>query len=197
MKMLGIEKFLLNRLQSKKGATDLTENLLDFVELNGKQDFLEVGCGNGVVTKYLAEEYGGEVTGIDIDPQQIELARKEAGDMQNISYLEADTTKLPFKNREFDIVLSFGVLHHIENWLDALREVRRVLKPGGYFLYADIIYQERITSMDRSSSMSFGLVTIDIDELNSFMEKFGFTTIHSQWKNRLVCKNYEAVYRRN
>ncbi len=197
MKMLGIEKFLLNRLQSKKGAIDLTEKLLDFVELNGKQDFLEVGCGNGVVTKYLAEEYGGEVTGIDIDPQQIELARKEAGDMQNISYLEADTTKLPFKNREFDIVLSFGVLHHIENWLDALREVRRVLKPGGYFLYADIIYQESITSMDRSSSMSFGLVTIDIDELNSFMEKFGFTTIHSQWKNRLVCKNYEAVYRRN
>ncbi len=195
--MLGIEKFLLNNLQSKKGAIDLTKKLLKFVELNGKQDFLEAGCGNGLVTKYLAEKYGASVTGIDIDPQQIELARKEAEGMQNISYLEADTTSLPFEDRKFDIVLSFGVLHHIENWLDALKEIKRVLKPGGYFLYADIIYPEKITSMDRSSNMSFGLVTIDINELNSFLEKFGFTTVHSQWKKRLVCKNYEAVYRRN
>jgi len=195
--MLGIEKFLLNNLQSKKGAIDLAKKLLKFVEFNGNQDFLEAGCGNGLVTKYLAEKYGASVTGIDIDPQQIALARKEAEDMQNIRYLEADTTSLPFGNRKFDIVLSFGVLHHIENWLDALKEIKRVLKPGGYFLYADIIYPERITSMDRSSNMSFGLVTIDIDELNSFLEEFGFTTVHSQWKKRLVCKNYEAVYRRN
>ena len=197
MKMLGIEKFLLNNLQSKKGAVDLTKKLLAFVEIDGKQDFLEVGCGNGVVTRYLVKEYGGSVTGIDIDPQQIELAKKDASGIKNIRYYEADATNLPFGDRAFDIVLSFGVMHHIENWLDALKEIRRVLKPGGYLLYADIIYPEKITSMDRSSSMSFGLVTIDIDELNSFLEKFGFTTIHSQRKKRLVCKNYEAVYRRN
>jgi ubiquinone/menaquinone biosynthesis C-methylase UbiE len=197
MKMLGIEKFLLNNLQSKKGAIDLTKKLLTFVEFDGKQDFLEVGCGNGVVTRYLAREYGGTITGIDIDPQQIEMAKKDASGIDNIRYYEADATSLLFRDRAFDIVLSFGVMHHIENWLDALKEVKRVLKHGGYFLYADIIYPERITSMDRSSSMSFGLVTIDIDELNSFLEKFGFTTIHSQRKNRLVCKNYEAVYRRN
>jgi ubiquinone/menaquinone biosynthesis C-methylase UbiE len=195
--MLGIEKFLLNNLQSKKGAIDLTKKLLTFVEFDGKQDFLEVGCGNGVVTRYLAREYGGTITGIDIDPQQIEMAKKDASGIDNIRYYEADATSLLFRDRAFDIVLSFGVMHHIENWLDALKEVKRVLKHGGYFLYADIIYPERITSMDRSSSMSFGLVTIDIDELNSFLEKFGFTTIHSQRKNRLVCKNYEAVYRRN
>ncbi|MCJ7769456.1 MAG: methyltransferase domain-containing protein [Dehalococcoidales bacterium] len=196
MKMLDIEKFL-NRIQSKKGAMDLTKKLLDFVELNGQNDFLDLGCGSGIVTRYLAKEYGGSVTGIDIDPQQIELAKKDASGINNIRYYGADATNLPFSDRAFDIVLSFGVLHHIENWLDALKEIRRVLKNGGYFLYADIIYPEKITSMDRSSSMSFGLVTIDIDELNSFLEKFGFTTIHSQRKKRLVCKNYEAVYRRN
>jgi ubiquinone/menaquinone biosynthesis C-methylase UbiE len=197
MKMLGIEKFLLNRLQSKKGAVDLTRKLLDLTEHNGKQDFLEVGCGGGVVTKYLAREYSGSVAGIDIDPQQISLARKEAGDMKNVRYFEADATSMPFEDKKFDIVLSLGVLHHIENWLDALKEIKRVMKPGGYLLYADIIYPERITSMDKTSRMSFGLVTIDIGELNSFLEMFGFTTIHSQWKKRLVCKNYEAVYRRN
>jgi ubiquinone/menaquinone biosynthesis C-methylase UbiE len=197
MKMLGIEKFLLNRLQSKKGVTNLIDKLLEFVESNGQKSYLEVGCGGGFVTKYLAGEYGGEVTGVDIDPLQIELARKGSSHIKDISYFEADATSLPFEDKKFDIVLSVGVLHHIENWLDALKEMKRVLKPGGYFLYADIIYPERITTIDKSSNLSFGLVTIDIGELNSFLKKFGFTTIYSQWKNRLVCKNYEAVYRRN
>ncbi len=197
MKMLGIEKFLLNRVQSKKGAIDLTDRLLGFVELDGQKKFLEVGCGNGLVTKYLAEKYAGVVAGIDIDPQQIELAIKELDGIQNVIYTEADANNLPFEDKKFNVVLSFGVLHHVENWLNALKEIKRVLKPGGYFLYADIIYPERITKMDKNSSISFGLVTIDIDELNSFLEKSGFTAVHSQWKNRLVCKNYEAVYRRN
>jgi ubiquinone/menaquinone biosynthesis C-methylase UbiE len=195
--MLSIEKFLLNKLQSKKGTINLIEKLLDFVELNGQRSFLEIGCGSGFITQHLANKYGGEVTGIDIDPRQIELARKGSIYIRDISYLEADATSLPFEDRKFDIVLSVGVLHHIENWLDSLKEMKRVLKPGGYFLYADIVYPESITAIDKRSTLSFGLVTIDIGELNSFLERFGFTTIHSRWKNRWVCKNYEAVYRRN
>ncbi|UCG54107.1 MAG: class I SAM-dependent methyltransferase [Dehalococcoidia bacterium] len=197
MKMLRIEKFLLNKLQSKKGAINLIDKLMKFVEHNGQMVFLEVGCGGGFVTKYLAEEYRGKVTGVDIDPLQIELAKKGSGDIKDISYFEADATNLPFGDRKFDIILSVGVLHHMKDWLDALKEIKRVLKPGGYFLYADIVYPERITTIDKSSNLSFGLVTIDIGELNSFFDKFGFTTIYSQWKNRLVCKNYEAVYRKN
>ncbi len=197
MKMLSIEKFLLNKLQSKKGTINLIEKLIDFVELNGHKSFLEIGCGSGFITKYIANKYGGEVTGIDIDPRQIELATKESIYIGDIRYLEANATNLPFEDKRFDIVLSVGVLHHIENWLDALKEMKRVLKPGGYFLYADIVYPERITTIDKTSTLSFGLVTIDIGELNSFLEKFGFTTIYSQWKNRWVCKNYEAVYRIN
>ncbi|MFC1865933.1 class I SAM-dependent methyltransferase [Chloroflexota bacterium] len=194
--MLPVEKFL-NRLQSKKRALDLTEKLLEFVKVEAKQDFLEVGCGNGLVTKYLAQEYNASVIGIDVDPQQIELACKDVDSIENLRYLESDAADLPFKESSFDVVLSFGVLHHIKNWLDALKEVKRVLKPGGYFVYADIVYPERVTRMDGSSNVSFGLVTIDIDQLNTFLEKFGFTTIHSQWQKRLVCRNYEAVYRLN
>jgi len=195
MKMLKIEK-LLNSMQSKKGAFDLTRKLLGFVELNGKRDFLEVGCGNGVVSKYIAKNYGSSIVGIDVDPEQIELARKDTVGMPNIRFLEADATSLPFENDSFDIVLSFGVLHHIYNWLDALKEIERVLRAKGYLVYADIVYPEWITRIDKSSNYSFGLVTIDIDELKSFLDKFGFTTIHSQYKNRIICRNYEAVYRR-
>jgi len=145
----------------------------------------------------LAEKYNARVTGIDIDPQQIEMAKKNVNGIKNLQYRQADAVDLPFSENNFDVVLSFGVMHHIKEWLDAVKEVKRVLRGGGYFVYADIIYPERITKMDSSSNISFGLVTIDIDQLNSFLGKFGFTTIHSQWQKRLVCKNYEAVYRRN
>jgi len=195
MKMLKVEK-LLNSMQSKKGAINLTRELLSYTNLNGKEDLLEVGCGSGLVAKYIAKNYGSNVVGIDVDPEQIGLAGRGIGEMPNIRFLEADAKSLPFEDNSFDIVLSFGVLHHIYNWLDALKEIRRVLRQKGYFVYADIIYPSWATRMDRTSKISLGLVTIDIDELKSFMDKFGFTTIHSQYKNRLICQNYEAVYRR-
>lgn len=197
MKMLRLEKFFLNRLQSKKRVLDLAQKLLGFAELNGKQDFLEVGCGNGVVAKHIARRYHFSVTGIDIDPEQIGLARKGTGDIANIRFLEADTTSLPFADSSFDVVLSFGVMHYIPHWLDSLGEIKRVLRDGGYFVYADIIYPELITRWDRSSKLSFGLVTISLNDLNSFIRQSGFSTLHSSLTKFFVCRNYEAVYQKS
>jgi SAM-dependent methyltransferase len=197
MKMLRLEKLLVNSRWSKKRVTRLAQELLAFVDLEGETEYLEVGCGSGEVVKYIAQNYRGSVVGIDIDPEQIEIARKNAGDTANVRFLEIDSTDLPFKDGSFGVVVSFGVLHHIYNWLDALKEIKRVLKTGGYFVYADLIYPERITEMDRLSKLSFGLATIDIDEVNSFLEKNGFTTIHSKLTNKLVYQDYEAVYRKS
>ena len=194
MKMLRLEKLLVNSSWSKKRVTRLAQELLAFVDLDGETEYLEVGCGSGEVARYIARNYFGSVVGIDIDPEQIEIARKNAGDTANVRFLEIDSTDLPFKDGSFDVVVSFGVLHHVYNWLDALKEIKRVLKTGGYFVYADLIYPERITEMDRSSKMSFGLAAIDIDEVNSFLEKNGFTTIHSKLTKKLVYQDYEAVY---
>jgi len=195
MKMMKIEK-LLNSMQSKKRAINLARELLSYTNLNGKEGLLEVGCGTGLVAKYIAKNYNCKVVGIDVDPEQIGLAGKDSVGIPTIRFLEADATNLPFEDSSFDIVLSFGVLHHIYNWLDALKEAERVLRAKGYFVYADIIYPSWATKMDRTSKISLGLVTVDIDELNLFLDKFGFTTIYSQRKNRLICQNYESVYRK-
>ena len=197
MKMLKIEKLLVNSRWSKKRVLKLASKLLDFIELDNKTDFLELGCGNGLVSKYLARNYSSSVIGIDVDPEQIELARKGTNNTPNIRFLEADATNLPLDDSSFDVVLSFGVFHHILNWQDALKEIKRVLRPGGYFVYADLVYPETITRMDSSSSYSFGLVTINIDKLNSFIKQSGFRTIHSLLTKSFVCRNYEAVYRRD
>jgi SAM-dependent methyltransferase len=193
MKMGRIEKFMVNSRWSKKRVLGLAKELLGYAELNGRQDFLEVGCGNGVVSKYLATSYQSSVTGIDIDPEQIALACKDTGDAANLRFLEADATRLPFETGSFDVVLSFGVMHHIDNWLAALGEIERVLRPKGYFIYADIIYPGWIARLDRL----FGLVTVGLDDVDSFIEQNGFATIYTCLRRAFVHRNYEAVYRRN
>jgi ubiquinone/menaquinone biosynthesis C-methylase UbiE len=180
---------------AKKGL-DLAKKLLEMVELGTRTDFLEVGCGKGEVAKYIARNYMGNVIATDIDAAQIAAAKEGSGNRSNLSFQTADAVALPFDDESFDVVISFGVLHHIEDWQKALSEIKRVLKPDGYLVYAEVIYPEAISSMDKVSRFSFGLESIDIDEMKSLLKKHGFTEIHSLLEKTLVCHNYEAVYRR-
>lgn len=88
---------------------------------------LVVGCGSGLEAAILAQRLGAEVFGIDLeddfDRQALEFAELQTGDAMNLSF--ADET--------FDFVFSYHALEHIENPGKALREIYRVLKPGGGF----------------------------------------------------------------
>jgi len=197
MKMLGFEKLLVNSPWSKKRGLALAKKLLEFVRFDDRTDFLEIGCGNGVVSKYMAKTYMGSVTATDIDSKQIDANILAATKLSNLTFKIADAVNLPFKDESFDVIISFGVLHHIDGWQKALSEIKRVLKPGGYLVYAEVIYPESISGMDKMSRFSFGLEAIDIDEVQDFFDTNGFEEIHSLLENSLVCQNYEAVYRRN
>ena len=171
------------------------ERLLHFVDTSEGQNFLEVGCGNGAVSKHMAQKYSLNVTGVDIDPEQVQLATKNANDTPNVRFLAADATSLPCQDNDFDIVLSSGVMHHIANWLDALGEIRRVLRPKGYFIYYDLIYKQLTARLGRLFQHSYGITTRQ--DLDSFIKKNGFSTIHTSMANSLIWYELEAVYQSN
>ena len=171
------------------------ESLLSMVDVGKKQSFLEVGCGNGAVSRFVAGKFPLEVTGVDIDPEMIRWAREKASNMPNIRFLEADATSLPFPDGDFDIVLSFGVMHHISGWLEALAEIGRVLKSGGYFVYADLIYGKRLARIAKSFRHSYGVT--NMHDLENFIQQNKFSTIYASMKNDVVWHNCEAVYRKN
>ncbi len=195
MKLTKIEKWFMNRPQRAERVINRAEKLLSFIDVKEKQNFLEVGCGSGAVSKHVARKYLFNVTGVDIDPDQIKLAQESIDDMPNIHFLATDATHLPFPDNDFDIVLSFGVMHHISNWLDALGEIRRALKPKGYFIYADIIFTGLIAKLGRSFKHSYGITTMP--DLNSFIQQNDFSTIHASMANALVWHHCEFVYQRN
>ncbi|MDE2934775.1 MAG: class I SAM-dependent methyltransferase [Chloroflexota bacterium] len=95
---------------------------------------LDFGCGPGTITLGLAARVEpGEVHAVDIEESQIEMARAAAvaGGHDNISFQVGNVCELPFEDGYFDVAHCHTVLCHVPDTQAALREVKRVLKPGG------------------------------------------------------------------
>jgi ubiquinone/menaquinone biosynthesis C-methylase UbiE len=111
----------------------LVGDLLD--ELRGARRALDAGCGPGQFTILVAERLPSlEVWGIDLAPTMIELARGHAARSPAAGRLHfevADVAKLPFPDAHFDAVLSSGSIKHWPDPVAGLRELHRVLVPGG------------------------------------------------------------------
>ena len=103
---------------------------VDFDAL-ARKDVLEVGCGSGIAAQMLAEA-GARLTAVDLTPWAVETTRKRLdafGFEANV--LEADAEALPFSDASYDLVFSWGVIHHSSDMDRALGELVRVCRPGG------------------------------------------------------------------
>lgn len=97
-------------------------------------DLLDCGCGAGSITIGLAEVLSsGSVTGVDVSELQIEKARTLAleKNVDNVHFYIANAYSLPFRDNTFDAAFVHTVLQHLTDPQMAVREIHRVLKPGG------------------------------------------------------------------
>lgn len=99
----------------------------------GNFDLLEVGSGPGVFLDLLSKEFpSGKLHGVDISEDLVRFSRKINGE---INYQVGDACNLPCNSSTFDYVISQHVIEHIEDTSNFLEEIKRVLKPGGYFIF--------------------------------------------------------------
>jgi SAM-dependent methyltransferase len=98
---------------------------------------LDAGCGEGRFARMLAER-GARVTGIDISERMIQLARaEEDAHPLGISYIQTDMADLSVLDAEtFELAVAYVSLLDVERYEAALKEVARVLKPGGRFIFS-------------------------------------------------------------
>jgi arsenite methyltransferase len=136
---------------SKFGKLHLRDKILNSINWQGDEQVLDVGCGHGLMLIGAAKRLtSGHATGIDVWSQvdqgnnsaeaTIENARRE-GVFERVEIKNADARELPFAENSFDVILSSFVIHNISGAAErdrAIREIARVLKPGGQLALADI-----------------------------------------------------------
>ena len=118
---------------SKRSAQSHGQFFLPY--LSAGVSVLDCGCGPGSVTLSIADLVApGNVVGVDFGASQIEraIAASAEADVSNAAFRTADAYALPFADAAFDRVFSHALIEHLADPLRAVREMRRVLKPGGY-----------------------------------------------------------------
>lgn len=105
---------------------------------------LEIGCGSGYGTQLLLERFEpARVDAIDLDPAMITRARRRLarfGDQVRLAQGSATDlrTTLDAADDSYDVVVDFGIVHHVPDWRAALDEVARVLRPAGKFVFEEV-----------------------------------------------------------
>lgn len=132
------------------------------------QHVLEIGCGSGGFTTFVARAVGptGHVEALDIQKSMLaqlekKLARPEYQDIQNITLHQASAYELPFEDGVLDLVYMITVLPEIPDQPRALAEIRRVLKPGGILAVSELLldpdYPFKETTAQRGIEAGFHL----------------------------------------
>ncbi len=105
--------------------------------INKSSKILDFGCGKGNLVKDFRDR--GYSNSYGVDPSELLLTNTEAEAAYPGCLKKLDGSKLPFENSTFDVVYSSGVLHHIDwsDYISVFQEIRRVLKPGGHFIYLE------------------------------------------------------------
>jgi ubiquinone/menaquinone biosynthesis C-methylase UbiE len=114
-------------------------DILKVVGAKPSQRILDAGCGYAYHTVRLARS-GASITAVDFSSAALEAANRtleRAGLVDRVELKQADLTSLPFADSSFDFVVSWGVLMHIPKLEAALRELARVLKPGGILVLCE------------------------------------------------------------
>ena len=178
-----------------------------FVELKPGEIVLDLGCGGGLDLYFYAKAIGsrGKVYGLDISEDMVNRAKenmKKTG-MENIEIHRGESDNLPFNDNFFDVVTSNGIYNLSPEKEAAMREVYRVLKPGGRTVFCEIVLKEPLSEDERKSHNDWfrciGGALVEKDFL-ALMGKVGFKSIEviSKCRNArtghpsAVCANIRA-----
>jgi len=149
------------------------------LELQPSDRLLDVGCGTGAAVR-AAAGIVTEAVGLDLSPGMIDQARRLAAQLDNVAFELGDAEQLPFSDGRFSAVLCSTSIHHYPQPGKAVREMERVLAPGGRIAIGDSNPEQLIVRIvdrrfKRSEPGHLGFRLLD--EIARFLDEAGFVDI--------------------
>ncbi len=178
--------------------------LLKSIEVAGKE-VLDIGCGVGGVDFYLVEQHhAGNITAIDVEQRVLDMAKARArqrGLLNRIDFVKVEPGPLPFPDACFGIVFSKDSIVHIPDKHALMRDVFRMLKPGGWLVASDwLIGHEGKPSPEmaayiRAEGLDFGMASPE--RYRDAMEQAGFEDIflvnRNDWYRKVAKRELKAM----
>lgn len=139
------------------------EKVLALLEPKHGERALDIGCGPGLTTEALALAVGAstEVIGIDIATPMLAIAKQRCDQYAAVKFEQADVMQLPFQGAQFDIALASQVYEYVEHVDHALRELARVVRPGGRVALVDTDWESAVWASHDDARMRRVLETWD------------------------------------
>ncbi len=181
------------------GGPEEVAALVGAHDLTGRR-VLDIGSGLGGIDLLLAQTYGaGEVIGIDVTPEVVELARKLAeskGVGGRVSFQLVRPGPLPFADQSFDVVFSKDAMVHVADKRAQYAEILRVLKPGGRLMASDWLWIKGAADhplvLEWNRSNPLGFVYTTVPEARAALEAAGFEDIHLLDRHREIAARNRA-----
>ncbi len=149
----------------------LRADLVEMLALRPGQRVLETGVGTGINLSYLASKVGpgGRIDGIDISPRMLKRALEKAAALDaRVELRLGNASRLPYEDESFDALLQFGGFNFFSDRRAAVREMLRVVRPGGRILVAD----ETVAPLGPTRTIVFRLLSALLPRLRPPLHLF-------------------------
>jgi SAM-dependent methyltransferase len=172
------------RLLFPPGGVDLYRQIALLTEMSENLEVLDVACGRGVSVDYFVKEFGVHGSGVDVDPAMVEQAEarsRDDGIADKLQFQTGRSDALPYRDDVFDItVAEIGLANHCSAE-DAIGELVRVTKPGGFVALVQLVWKAPVDEQRRAVLADhLGATPLMVVEWKRLLREAGVEAVHTE-----------------
>lgn len=179
------------------GGFALTKRTAEVVGIRPGMKVLDVSSGRGTQAVYYAEEFGAEVTGIDIAKEMVDAATTlaaEVGANDRVRFEQGDSQALPFADASFDIVINECAVGIPDDSQRVLDEMLRVVKPGGRIAIHESTWRRSLSVEEKDEiAERYGTTPLEVAEWTKMLENAGAQEVQSELEPWSAPQNFWKV----
>lgn len=164
------------------GGVELYRQIALLTEMSPRDEVLGVACGRGVALEYFVREHGVTAAGVEVDPDQVAQAERwsrQEGLSHQLQFQTGRSDSLPYRDEIFDLAIGeIGLANHCDP-ADAVRELVRVTKPGGFVVLLQLVWKAPVDEARRAVlSEHLGARPLMLVEWRRLLREAGVEDVH-------------------